>query len=293
MRKLITNIGQQLSNFVLFRDRRILWASIIVLSLFLYAESVERHPAPAMQGEELHQPQSINPLTNETLRISTYNIYRGRGLDKRGAMDDVIKTLSNDDIVAIQEVGFQGWPVPIDQAEFIARKIGLAWLFAPIQTRGDDLYIGNALLTRVPINKWSITPLVWSNDNDNPKQSRRYRNRIVAKAKIAEKEVVLINTHLDRGPIRHVQLRNLLEEIDRYPRVIAMGDLNTIRDDPILSDWLKKHPGADALATDFDQHSAGPRIDWIIVKGFEVLDKGMIPAGISDHPYFWAEVRPL
>ena len=277
----------------MFRDRRILWTGIIALSLILYAESVERHPAPAMQGEGLNQPETVNPLSNETLRISTYNIYRGRGLDQRGAMDEVIETLSNDDIVAIQEVGFQGWPFQIDQAEVIARKIGLGWLFAPIQTRGDDLYLGNALLARVPVNEWRIIPLVWSNDIDNPKQSRRYRNRIVAEARIAEKDVVLINTHLDRGPVKRVQLINLLEEIDRYPRVIAMGDLNTTRDDPVLADWLSKNPGADALATDFDTHSAGPRIDWIIVKGFEVLNRGMIPAGISDHPYFWAEVRPL
>ena len=61
----------------------------------------------------------------------------------------------------------------------------------------------------------------------------------------------------------------------------------------LFSDWLKKNPGTDALSTDFDTHSVGPRIDWIILKGFEVLQRGMIPAGFSDHPYFWVEVQPF
>ena len=293
MSNALTKIAKLIWNCVLFRDRRVLWGVIIFLSTVLYVESVERHPLPAMQGEGLIQPDVLSPLSTDKLRISTYNIYRGRGLDQSGAMEDIVKTLSNDDIIGMQEVSFQGWPFKIDQAEFIAQRIGLSWLFAPIQTRGDDPYLGNALLTKVPVTNWRTVPLVWSHDINKPKQSRRYRNRIVAEAQIANKEVIIINTHLDRGPIRQTQLRNFLNEIDRYPRVIAMGDLNTVRGDPVLLDWLKKNPGTDALSTDFDTHSVGPRIDWIILKGFEVLQRGMIPAGFSDHPYFWVEVQPF
>ena len=33
------------------------------------------------------------------------------------------------------------------------------------------------------------------------------------------------------------------------------------------------------------------RIDWIITRGFEVIGGGVHPAGESDHPCYWAELR--
>ena len=79
------------------------------------------------------------------LRVVTYNIHRGRGLDGRERIDRIAAILSavNADVIALQEV-FQR------QASALAEATGTAAVFGPTRRLPEGLY-GNLCLSRLPV----------------------------------------------------------------------------------------------------------------------------------------------
>ena len=70
-----------------------------------------------------------------------------------------------------------------------------------------------------------------------------------------------------------------------------MCDLNSKKNDPDLISFLNKDNIIDAINIALGSNDIPNRIDWIIVKGFNVIDGGYTPPGISDHPLYWVELE--
>ena len=98
-----------------------------------------------------------------TLRIATYNIHRGRGLDRRtdpSRIADVIASLEAD-VIALQEVigpGSDG----VGQAEEIAARLGMTPMMGAVRLlRGRPF--GNAISARFPMAGHHRYDLSWRN----------------------------------------------------------------------------------------------------------------------------------
>jgi endonuclease/exonuclease/phosphatase family metal-dependent hydrolase len=176
---------------------------------------------------------SVSPkASSNELKIMSYNIHIGNPPSKPGVIDmeaiiKVIKT-EDPDLIALQEVDVNTVRSgKINQADIIARKLGMNFFFAKaIDHDGGDY--GVALLSKYPISETKIhrlTTVVGSGGEP----------RVIATARIELKNGKYIRfgaTHLDhlRNPVnREIQIEEInaigLEE--KLPFIIA-GDLNAV-----------------------------------------------------------------
>jgi endonuclease/exonuclease/phosphatase family metal-dependent hydrolase len=88
------------------------------------------------------------------LRVMTYNIHRGRGVDLKvdlGRTAAVIESYAPD-VVTLQEVDIgRKRSGNVDQAAELANRLGMEMLFAPNIEWGDGERYGIATLTKLPI----------------------------------------------------------------------------------------------------------------------------------------------
>lgn len=95
------------------------------------------------------------------LRILTYNVHGCVGLDGKNSPDRIARVIArqNADVVALQEIDVgRNRSGKIDQAEMIARKLGMVFHFQPSLSLEDGKY-GNAILSRYPLKMIRMGPL--------------------------------------------------------------------------------------------------------------------------------------
>ena len=119
------------------------------------------------------------------------------------------------------------------------------------------------------------------------------RNMTIAEFEWQGVDVVFINTHLHTGKGRSEQLSQVLDEFAQHPRVILVGDFNTNRSEPQLAEFLATYPDVDAIRLAQLSIDDEKRIDWILVKGFAVIDGRELPRGVSDHPFYAVSLKPV
>jgi endonuclease/exonuclease/phosphatase family metal-dependent hydrolase len=87
------------------------------------------------------------------LRVATYNIHKGRGLDQRvqiGRIAEVLREIDAD-IIALQEVlSVEGKEAKDHQARFIAREMGFYYRIGENRRLRGGAY-GNVTLSRFPL----------------------------------------------------------------------------------------------------------------------------------------------
>lgn len=95
------------------------------------------------------------------LRIATYNIHRGRGMDRRVRLERIAAVLAtiDPDIVALQEVIGPGLRGP-GQAEALGAALGMGWVMAPTRELRRHQF-GNVILSRFPIREHARLDLSW------------------------------------------------------------------------------------------------------------------------------------
>jgi len=256
---------------------------LISLALHVWIASIRGPVSPAM-GAKINAPSNWSKPDPKRFRVATYNIRRGKGLDDVRDLRRTAEILRNADITCLNEVGGSSFFGAPNQAQQLGEMLDMGWLFAPNQRRWYRDYFGSGLLSRFEVTRWFREQLVHDENI-----SHSYRNLLTAELSLAGQPVAILVTHLDRARIQDDQLRYIFEKFTRYDRAILMGDFNAIRDHPQLTGLLSDANNLDAIA---DAPGSGTtfRIDWIITRGFDVVDKGASPAGVSDHPYYWVDL---
>jgi endonuclease/exonuclease/phosphatase family metal-dependent hydrolase len=226
-----------------------------------------------------------------TLRLGTFNIHGGKGSDGRRDLNRVAECLGDLDFVALNEVhgctAFGG----SDQAEQLAERLGMQWLFAAANQQWYFQEFGNGLLSRLPVASWERIPL--------PRQfDRSYRNMVLVgvqyrAAKHDTRTVRLLLTHLNRRyeAERQAQLQAVIAlYLSLAEPAILLGDLNSSADDPQMRQLLGTPGVSDVVGAKLSAKASG-LIDWIIVRGMHCVDAGIRDNSASDHPLVWAELE--
>lgn len=95
------------------------------------------------------------------VRVATYNIHRGRGLDGRTRLERIAGVLASidADIVALQEV-IGASPLKPGQAAELGAALGMGWVMAPTRHLRTALF-GNVVLSRFPVKHHVQHDLTW------------------------------------------------------------------------------------------------------------------------------------
>jgi endonuclease/exonuclease/phosphatase family metal-dependent hydrolase len=162
----------------------------------------------------------------------------------------------------------------------------MPWLFAPAEHRWGHDHFGNAVLCSLPVQAWERIPL-----------PRHYghscRNVVLLSAAYRGRTLRLVVTHLDRGDDRDRdrQLQTVAALfLGQQEPAILLGDLNTTGDEPLLAQLLST-PGVHDPVAEILGPKTPRRIDWMLTRGLETVDAGVIENDASDHPCVWAELK--
>lgn len=260
---------------------------LLLLSLLLHLfVAGQTHPVAPAIGDRIHPPTRWSDNRVTRFRVATYNIHRGKGLDRVRDLKRTANVLQGADIIGINEAAGPSLFGDSNQVAQLAEMLDMGWLFAANQYRWYRRYFGNGLLSRFEVTRWFNEPLIYSEAS-----GRGLRNMITARIPLGSKNITVMVTHLDRGPIRDEQLRYVIAEFKQYQRVILMGDFNTTIDNPKLQALFKDNKVIDAIDAALGDDSPKAKGDWIITRGFTVLGGGMTPKGASDHPCFWVDLK--
>ncbi|MFA6945400.1 MAG: endonuclease/exonuclease/phosphatase family protein, partial [Pedobacter sp.] len=189
-------------------------------------------------GVSREQATTAQKSTSNELKIMSYNIHIGNPPSKPGLIDmeaiiNAIKT-EDPDLIALQEVDVNtARSGKINQADIIARKLGMNFFFAKaIDHDGGDY--GVALLSKFPISETKIHRLTTvAGSGGEP--------RVIATARIQLKSGKYIRfgaTHLDhlKNPVnREAQIEeiNKIGAEEKLPFIIA-GDLNAVTESTVI-----------------------------------------------------------
>jgi endonuclease/exonuclease/phosphatase family metal-dependent hydrolase len=270
------------------------WRVLAIVLTGLLAGTIylgaERAPLAAASGTTFTPPRNgvlaVKPATAPpTLRLATFNIQSGKGFDGVRDLERTRDSLdSGFDLIGLQEVRAFGWGGD-NQAARLAQDLGMAWLFAPAERRWFRDDFGNAALAAVPVAAWSRTPLPGPTGHS-------FRNLLQVDLPLADTRVRVFMTHLTTGRRQDhaLQFDIAAQRFLTAPApAVLMGDLNEPLDSPRIAALLAR-PDVQAALPDYEP-AAAPRRDWLLVRGLEVVEAGVIDAGASDHPCLWARLR--
>lgn len=162
----------------------------------------------------------------DRLRVTTYNIHKGRGMDGRVKIARVAALLKeiDADIVALQEVvGHDEGPPERHQARYLAETLEYHWAVGETRKHRGGVY-GNVTLSRIPF--------VYSRHVDLSVPRREPRGMLRTDVPLANGLLHVFNVHLGTSYFeRRIQARRLLhEEQLREPELtgsrIVLGDFN-------------------------------------------------------------------
>ena len=210
-------------------------------------------------------PEPSAPLV-KTLRMMTYNVHGCVGLDGKTSPERIARVIARQgaDVVALQEIDVgRDRSGKIDQAESIARKLGMTFHFHPSFFLKEGQY-GNAILSRYPLKiiRKDALPRLKSRGLFEP------RGALWVELDVNGVKVNLIASHLSLWPAeRMLQTEALLGpdwtgsaacqgpvvmcgDFNAHPRTTAYKRLGgKLRDAQLLLDshkprstWMTTHP---------------------------------------------------
>ncbi len=207
------------------------------------------------------------------IRVATYNIHRGRGMDRRVRLERITAVLAtiDPDVVALQEVigpGLSG----TGQAEALGAGLGMGWVMAATRELRRHQF-GNVVLSRYPIREHTQIDLSWK--TCEPRCAQR-----VAVDLGAGGVLNVYNAHLGTA---------LLERRYQAPR---------------LSEWIhdRRVAGPRIVLGDFNEWGRGLVADVLAEGGLNSIDlyphlrrrrtyPGFFPVLHLDHIYFSGQVE--
>lgn len=179
-------------------------------------------------SDEGHRPALV---------VASYNIHKGRGLDRRIDLDRIAAVLAeiDADLVGVQEV-FR------PQAELLARQLGMRLVMGVTHQRAEGPY-GNAVLTRLAVHGFHVFDLT--------RRPREPRGGLRVDVSVGGSVLHLFNVHFglrvwERAEqVELLVSEHVLSDEVRGPRIVV-GDLN---------EWF---PGAVGRTLRRELH--GPRV---------------------------------
>lgn len=224
---------------------------------------------------------TIRSTNRSTLRVATFNIHSGRNASESLNLDRTAATLKRDfDVIALNEV--RGSPPGSDdpnQAALLGQKLSMQSLFAPTERKWWRDDFGNGVLSAISVVDWKRTPLAGS-------LGRGKRNLVQVRVMFQGTPVNILITHIDRGADREKQLRLVMEQfLKATPPAVVMGDFNTSGDDAELK-RVRSTEGVKVMGG-----ITSDSIDWILVRGLQIVDGDVEKNDASDHPLVWAELK--
>ena len=232
------------------------------------------------------------------LRVATFNIHHGVGLDGRLALErtaDVIRR-TGAEVVGLQEVDRHlsvrsGW---VDQATWLADRLGMDVVYgANVDLDPDDpddpdaprRRYGNAVLAAHPIRAWRNIPLPGS-DGAEP------RGVLETFIDVDGTTVRVLDTHLqNRSQVERIaQAERIVEVIAASPApAVLLGDMNATPGTPeigvltaaLVDTWRVVGVG-DGLT--FDAATPHARIDYVLTSpGVTPRTAAVVRTDASDH----------
>lgn len=231
----------------------------------------------------------------DTLRVVSYNIHHGQGMDGKMNLERIAKVLAaqKPDLIALQEVdknckrsGKQ------DIARKLAELLGMEYRFGKaINLQGGEY--GNAILSKLPIKESQNHPL--------PKSSEP-RAALEVVVEHNGQPLSFVSLHLERnsGTQRNNQVKALVDIFSKRKHgVILAGDFNAARwAEPMKlvqeGGWklLEKNDGKDIRTFHGEKKRADSatearvEIDYVATRGLKVksVQHGVVPEKMaSDH----------
>ena len=265
------------------RFRRVIpVVALLVLAGIVYA--IGDHPVstgPA-EGSQFGGPPATQQADKHFLRIGTFNIDSGQGLDGKVDLVRTTKCLQRLDFIGMNEVHGFLWGEPKNQAVTLSGLLHLPYLYVPVERRWGEETFGNAVFSDLPITHWQRVVL--------PSRAfKAKRNYLLTDAQWHGKTIHIITTHTD-WKIGGVEQFQIVRDVflNLPTPAILMGDLNTPRSDPLIK-LLKETPGVEE-AIDAKLDKIPGRVDWIFLRGLKTDDAGQVDIRASDHPAYWASV---
>ncbi|MFF9791828.1 endonuclease/exonuclease/phosphatase family protein [Streptomyces bacillaris] len=243
------------------------------------------------------------PAHGVPLRVATYNIHAGAGMDNVFDLDrqaDELRLLGAD-VIGLQEVD-RHWGARSewrDLAGELAERLGMYVFFAPIyslgpaQPGGPRAEFGVAVLSRyriVSAENHEITRLSTQDPNPVPAPAPGFAEAVV---RVKGRPLHVYVTHLDYRPdpaVRTAQVadtRRIMAE-DRGAKIL-LGDFNAEPAAPELAPLWEGLTDADPGAPTFPARDPVKRIDYVAVaKGTAEVRRAWVPESpapghASDH----------
>lgn len=254
--------------------RSLLWLALVAGAV--YGLGSIRHPANLNKPLSLHGEVSPAIGPGQTLRIGTFNIHSGKGIDGRRDLKRVARQIEQLDIVGLNEVrgGYFS-----NQAGDLGEILDMGSLFAPMEWRWGRDNFGNGLLTKVKLQSVHRIPLTCTRHS--------YRNMVLTQFQFGGETVRLLLVHIDLWQDRETQLRAAADVfLALQSPAILMGDLNTTAESPLLQELLSKPGVRNALAD-----VPGESVDWVITRGLRTVSARSHENDASDHPVVIAELE--
>ena len=207
----------------------------------------------------------------ESIKVSTYNIHKCVGIDRRYSPERIVDVLReiDADVVGLQEVLCHSRSHRRDnQAEFIAEELGLHFCHGENRKHNGGGY-GNAVLSRFPIESFENHDI----------SVKRYEPRGCLRTDIAvnvDKALHFVNLHMGTSYFeRRLQVRKLLAEH-------VLGNSDAARKRIIAGDFNEWISGLTTRLLRSRFNSVDPKLHLGTTRTFP----GIVPLVHLDHIYF-------
>lgn len=247
------------------------------------------------RGPQSRVEHSLLPERNadpRIVRFGSFNLHMGRSADEKPALRRTISIVDAVDVISLQEVGGGGWDGTENHALNLARRAGNRhWSIAPTRLRWFRPRGGNAVISTYPMTDAAVMQLAGNR--------RDFRNLISFNIDLDGQQVTCINTHIATGRHADLQVRQFQQAIDLFlasSPAVLMADMNMRPEQARIRAILEQNDVIDALGVVAKRENRpeikpADDVDWILVRGLEVVGAGRVPPGISDHPMIWADLR--
>lgn len=157
------------------------------------------------------------------IKIASYNIKSGQGMDGKVDLNRTAEVLAglNADFIALQEVDVnRPRSFSVHQAEYLAKSLGMDYVFGAAIVYKNESFYGNAILSRFPI--------ITSSNHQLPAQDPK-RAMMEIEADVNGNKLRLFNTHMELSrQLRLQQMQDFIVPLiqSNHVATVFCGDLN-------------------------------------------------------------------